>query len=265
MLQEAADLLEEANELHAFLTTLDAADWRRPTTFKSWAPWDVVAHLHMFDLVSLLAVEGGEPFVARRAELIGCMRRGESLTAVGQRELGAYTPAELLARWIATCRTLAGRLGASEPERRLPWFGPDMGVRMFTTARLMETWAHGQEVYDLKRVQRAPTDRLRHICVLGVKTFGWTFANRRQQPPGPPPRVRLAAPSGAVWEWNETSESGLVEGSALDFCLTVTQVRNVADTALRVEGDVAQRWMAIAQCFAGGAEDPPKPGARVWR
>ena len=265
MLQEAADLLAEAEDLHGFLATLTEDDWRRPTTFKSWTPWDVVAHLHMFDAVSLLAVEGGEPSVARRAELGAFMQRGERLTDICLRELGAFGPADLLARWIATCRTMAAALGALEPDRRLPWFGPGMGVRMFTTARLMETWAHGQEVYDMKRVHRAPTDRLRHICVLGVKTFGWTFANRGQQPPGPPPRVRLTAPSGAIWEWNEASESGLVEGSAHDFCLTVAQVRNVADTALRVEGDVAQRWMAIAQCFAGGAENPPKPGARVWR
>ena len=264
MLQEAADLLAEANELHEFLAKLDDADWRRPTTFKSWTPWDVVAHLHMFDAVSLLALEGGDVFAARRKELTECMMRGERLTGVGRREFGAYGPAELRNRWISTCRTMAEQLGASEPDRRLPWFGPDMGVRMFTTARLMETWAHGQEIYDLMRVRRVPTDRLRHICTIGVKTFGWTFANRRQQPPGPPPHVRLTAPSGAVWEWNEASESGLVEGSAHDFCLTVAQVRNVADTALVVEGEVAQRWMAIAQCFAGGPEDPPKPGQRTW-
>jgi uncharacterized protein (TIGR03084 family) len=265
VLQEAADLLAEAEELHDFLATLSADDWRRPTTFKSWTPWDVVAHLHTFDLVSLLALEGGERFTARRDELRACMDRGEPLLDVGRRELGGQGPAALLARWIATCREMAERLGASAPDRRLAWFGPDMGARLFATARLMETWAHGQAIYDLKRVQRAPTDRLRHICVLGVKTYGWTFTNRGQEPPGPAPRVRLTAPSGALWEWNEASESGLVAGRAHDFCLTVAQVRNVADTALRVEGEAAKRWMAIAQCFAGDAEDPPKPGARAWR
>jgi hypothetical protein len=43
----------------------------------------------------------------------------------------------------------------------------------------------------------------------------------------------------------------------------VTQGRNVADTALQVRGPVAKRWMSIAQCFAGGPADPPKPGTRV--
>jgi len=263
VLQEASDLIAEAEELHAFLGTLADADWRRPTTFKSWTPWDVVAHLHMFDLVSLLALEGGERFAARRAELVANMKRGESLFEAGRRELGGYGPAELRARWIETCRAMASQLGASAPDRRLPWFGPDMGVRMFTTARLMETWAHGQEIYDLMRVARTPTDRLRHVCTIGVKTFGWTFANRGQAPPGPPPHLRLTAPSGAVWEWNETSDSGRIEGTALEFCQVVTQVRNVAETKLRVAGDVAERWMAIAQCFAGGPVDPPEPGERA--
>jgi len=133
---------------------------------------------------------------------------------------------------------------------------------MFTTARLMETWAHGQEVYDLVGATREPTDRLKHVATLGVKTFGWTFANRKLSPPGPPPYVRLVAPSGAVWEWGEPSEAERVLGPALDFCLVVTQARNVADTALEVTGPVATRWMSIAQCFAGGAVDPPPPGTR---
>ena len=47
-----------------------------------------------------------------------------------------------------------------------------------------------------------------------------------------------------------------VSGPALDFCLAVTQRRNLADTALVVAGALAEDWMAIAQAFAG----PPGPG-----
>ena len=158
MLQEAADLLAEAEELHGFLATLSDDDWRRPTSFKSWTPWDVVAHLHMFDAVSLLAIEGGDSFAARRKELTECMMRGERLTEVGRRELGSCGPADLRARWIATCREMAAELGASEPDRRLPWFGPDMGVRTFTTARFMETWAHSCDVHDALGAAMEATD-----------------------------------------------------------------------------------------------------------
>ena len=265
MLQESVDLLAEAEELHGFLRTLDEADWRRETTFLRWTPWDVVAHLHFFDLVSLSSLEDGDAFLAWRDGLKDRMAKGEPSSEMARRELGALSPDALLTRWLATCRDMAQQLGASDPERRLRWFGPDMGVRMFTTARLMETWAHGQEIYDLKRSHRRPTDRIRHICVIGVRTFAWTFVGRRLEVPGPPPHVRLRAPSGAIWEWNEKSTSGSVAGDALDFCQVVTQVRNVADTALEVKGEVATRWLSIAQCFAGPPVDPPKPGQRTWK
>ena len=97
-----------------------------------------------------------------------------------------------------------------------------------------------------------------------MKTFAWTFRNRGLEVPGDPPYIRLVSPSGEVWEWNEPSDESRVAGDALEFCRVVTQGRNIEDTALDVAGDTATRWMAIAQCFAGGPVDPPKPGERVW-
>ena len=137
-----------------------------------------------------------------------------------------------------------------------------MSVRSSITARLMETWAHGQEIYDLAGASRGYTDRIKNIATIGVKTYGWTFVNRKLEIPGPPPYVRIAAPSGAVWEWNEPSDAERIEGSAVDFCRVVTQVRSIGDVALDVKGEVATQWMSIAQCFAGGPVDPPKPGSR---
>jgi len=264
MLQESLDLRAEADELHAFLQTLEEKDWSRPTPFLGWTPWDVVAHLHFFDRMSMLALTDTEAFAAKRAHLIEALKAGQSGAEITRRELGDLGAKPLLEQWFATCLDMAEHLGASDPGRRLPWFGPDMGVRMFTTARYMETWAHGQDVYDLMRVRRTHTDRIKNIAVLGVKTFGWTFVNRGLEVPGPPPYVRLVAPSGAVWEWNEPSDTSFVRGSALEFCQVVTQGRHIADTSLEVGGDVARRWMAIAQCFAGGPADPPKPGERAW-
>jgi uncharacterized protein (TIGR03084 family) len=157
---------------------------------------------------------------------------------------------------------LCDALSSMPPDARLKWAGPDMGVRMFTTARQMETWAHGQAIYDLMGVRRHPTDRLRNIAEIGVRTYGWTFANRQRPVPGPAPHVRLDAPSGDVWTWNDPDPGNTVQGDALAFCQVVTQVRNVADTALTVTGAPAQEWMRIAQCFAGPPEEPPAPGTR---
>jgi uncharacterized protein (TIGR03084 family) len=137
-----------------------------------------------------------------------------------------------------------------------------MSVRSSITARLMETWAHGQAVYDLLGVVRRNTDRIRNIVILGVNTFDWSFTVRGRQPPATKPHLRLTAPSGALWTWNEPSDTDAIEGAAEEFCQVVTQVRNIADTRLSVRGDAAAAWMSAAQCFAGPPETPPAAGAR---
>ena len=81
MSEAARDLAKEAGELLAFLRTLDAGDWARKTRFLDWTPWDVVAHLHYFDLVSLKALEGEEAFVETLAAL--CRRLGGAGAAKG--------------------------------------------------------------------------------------------------------------------------------------------------------------------------------------
>ena len=85
---------------------------------------------------------------------------------------------------------------------------------------------------------------------------------RGEEPPGAMPYVKLTAPSGAIWEWNDPANPDRVEGAATEFCQVVTQTRNIADTALKVTGPVATRWMEIAQCFAGPPETPPAKGVR---
>lgn len=257
------DLLAETAELGDFLKTLGEQDWSTTTLFMNWTPWDVVAHLHFFDEVSMTSLAGPEEFAASQKRVVEGIVAGHTGQGMARKSLGQYHFTELVERWQETNAAMVEQLAASDPKRRLPWFGPDMGVQMFTTARFMETWAHGQAIYDLKRVVREPTDRLKNIVAIGIKTFGWTFVNRKLEIPGPPPHVRLVAPSGEIWEYNDPSESERIEGAAVDFCMTVTQVRNVADTDLRVTGDVSTRWMEIAQCFAGGPVDPPTPGYRL--
>ena len=262
-LQICEDLRAETDELYAFLKTLDEKDWETPTLFMDWTPWDIVAHLHYFDEVSLASLAGKDEFAASQKALMEGMKAGLSGQQQAKRALGEYDAPALLERWKSFDDDMASKLGESDPKRRLPWFGPDMGVSMFTTARYMETWSHAQAIYDLKKVERKHTDRIKNIVAIGVKTFGWTFVNRKLEVPGPAPYVRLTAPSGEIWEYNDPSDTERIEGTAVDFCLAVTQVRNVKDTDLRVSGDVAGQWMEIAQCFAGGPVDPPEPGYRL--
>jgi len=131
-----------------------------------------------------------------------------------------------------------------------------MSPASFSTARLMEYWAHGQDVVDALGVERAGTDRLRHICHLGVRTRGFAYANRGLPVPTEPVAVRLTSPTGQTWLYGDPDATEQVAGTALDFCLLVTQRRHRDDTALVAQGASADEWLSIAQCFAG----PPGGG-----
>jgi uncharacterized protein (TIGR03084 family) len=164
-------------------------------------------------------------------------------------------PAELLERWRAGRATLAKALADAPPSAKLPWYGTSMSRASMATARIMETWAHGQDVADTLGHRRAPTDRLRHIAYLGFRTLEHSFRVHGRQEPEMPVRVELVGPSG-VWEFGPPEATDRVVGPALDFCLLVTQRRHRADLALVATGQVADEWLDIAQAFAG----PPGTG-----
>jgi uncharacterized protein (TIGR03084 family) len=152
-------------------------------------------------------------------------------------------------------------LATADPSHRIPWFGPPMGVLSFVSARLMETWAHGTDVADALGIARKPTDRLRHVAHLGVRARPFSYLVRGLEVPPGRIDVVLTSPSGEVWTFTAGTSAApepaaSVAGPALDFCLVVTQRRNLVDTHLAVHGDLASEWMTLAQAFAG----PPGPG-----
>ncbi|GGO75102.1 hypothetical protein GCM10012289_49340 [Nonomuraea cavernae] len=138
----------------------------------------------------------------------------------------------------------------------MPWYGPDMSAVSFVTARLMETWAHGQDVADALGVTREPTARLRHVAMIGFRAMPYGFAVRGLPAPEDPVRVELTTPGGEPWTAGPAGAADVVRGPMLDFCLLVTQRVHLADTALQITGATARAWMEIAQAFAG----PPGEG-----
>merc|ERR1712216_608717 len=131
----------------------------------------------------------------------------------------------LVDAWKDQFKITAKRYGDADPKQRVKWAGPDMTARSKITARLMETWAHGQEVYDQLGLVRQNGDRIRNVVQLGVSTYGWTFAVRGEKPAGPMPHLKLTAPSGEVWTYGDASDAELIQGLAEEFCQVVTQTR----------------------------------------
>lgn len=256
-MEQAADFLEETEALAGLLGPLPDVAFDEATQFKGWTVNDVIRHLHFWNRAAGLQLTDEAELV----RLLGAIAGKGGMRAV-EREVVPQAGQALRAAWMKTAGEIAELYKTADPKARLKWAGPDMSARSSITARLMETWAHGQEVYDHLGVARIDGDRIRNIAHLGVSTFGWTYQVRRMELPPVVPHVRLTAPSGAVWTWGEEGAVNSVTGSATEFCQVVTQVRNVADTSLVVRGPVAIEWMGMAQCFAGAAEPPPAPGTR---
>ncbi len=262
LITEAQDFRAESDSLYELLKECKEPAYSDPTLFKHWSTNQVLRHLHMWNWAASLALTDTGAFVEFYERASAQMREGIPMSEVEREFCADESGRKLLETWRQTYGQCADRFHDADPKARLKWAGPDMSARSSITARQMETWAHGQAVFDLLGVERQDEDRIRNIAFLGMNTFGWSFVNRGQEVPAEAPRVVLSAPSGDTWEWHPQSGSGLIEGRATEFCQVVTQTRNIADTSLKVQGEAAKRWMDQAQCFAGPPETPPAPGTR---
>ncbi len=248
-----ADLGTESAELDDRVAGRGEADWRTPTPAQGWDVATSIAHLAWTDEAAVIAATDPDRWRALLHDAAGDPEGFvDAVAAAG----AADPPERLLARWRAGRSRLSDVLRALPPGHPVPWFGPPMSPTSMATARFMETWAHGLDVADALGVRVTPHDRVRHVVHLGVRTRGFSFAARGLDVPEAEVRVRLEAPSGARWEYGPADATDSVTGPAWDFALLVTQRRHRADLALEARGEVADRWLDVAQAFAG----PPGPG-----
>jgi uncharacterized protein (TIGR03084 family) len=251
-----ADLADESEQLDSLVSPLSAADWARSTPAPGWTVAHQIAHLAWTDHVALLAATDTGAFYASITSAPDPTR----LVDDGAEQFLA-PPAELLDRWRAGRAALSSALAAVPAGEKLPWYGTGMSATSMATARIMETWAHAEDVADTLGVTRPPTARLRHIAHLGFRTLGHGFAAHGRPVPTTPVRLDLANPDGATWSWGPADAPDRVSGPALDFCLLATQRRHRADLALVATGPVADEWLDVAQAFAGPPGAGREPGA----
>ena len=265
MLEQAIDFKEESDSLYEILINCKEENFLSKTQFKSWTINDVIYHLHVWNIAATLSLKNEQKFKEFMDDFLGAIKKGDSARIYEKKLSKNLEGIDLLKLWKEGYDNVSDEFANSDPKKRVKWAGPDMSVRSSITARHMETWAHGQEVYDHLGINRNDTDRVKNIVVIGVNTFAWTFINRNLDVPKKMPKLILFSPSNTKWVWNEENEDDEITGSASEFCQVVTQVRNIEDTELEVKGEIAKKWMSIAQCFAGSPENPPKKGSRFKR
>ncbi|MDP9609269.1 uncharacterized protein (TIGR03084 family) [Streptomyces demainii] len=254
-----ADLRAEGDELDGLVARLGGVAWRTPTPAPGWTVAHQIAHLAWTDERAVQAAEDPQGFAD---EVRKAWAAPDAFVDEGAERGAAEPPEALLSRWREGRERLLRALAAQPPRARLPWYGPPMSVMSMATARLMETWAHGQDIADALGVHRAPTARLRHVARIGVRARGYAYAARGLEPPADEFRVELTGPDGELWTYGPEDAAQRVTGPALDFCLLVTQRAHRDDLALRAEGPDTDRWLDIAQAFAGPPGKGRAPGRR---
>ncbi len=236
------DLRAESQVLDDLVGPLD--DWTIPTPAPGWTIAHQISHLRWTDRIAALAATDPEAF----AEAL-------KTATPDMVDKGAEEPVTL-DEWRAGRAELERALPAVPAGVKVPWFGPPMSPASMATARLMETWAHGQDVADALGVTREPTARLRHVAHIAVRAMGYAFMVNGLPVPAEPVRVELVGPNGEQWTWGPEDAPDRISGPALDFCLLATRRRHRDDLDVKAEGEVASAWLPIAQAFAG----PPGPG-----
>jgi len=247
------DLGAESASLDALVAPLPPEKWATPTPAVGWTIAHQIAHLAWTDHLVLMSATDEEAFTSEIAQATSDPR---AYVEAGAQDLATEEPAKLLTRWRDGLVQLAEAIAHLPGGTHIAWFGPGMSAASMASARIMETWAHGQDIADALGVTREPSQRLRHVAHIAVAARGYAFTMNGLAPPEIPIRVELVAPDGATWTWGPADAPERVSGSALDFCLLATQRRHRDDLALRAKGPNAEAWLGIAQAFAG----PPGPG-----
>ena len=250
-----ADLEAESDELRALVAGLDDAGWRTPTPAEGWDVATSIAHLAWTDEAAVAAAGAAAGDAATWDALV--LEAIADVNGVVDKAAlagGAVPSAELLARWDAAREALVEALRSVDAAGlKLPWFGPPMSTASMATARFMETWAHGLDVRDGLGVAESRTDRVKHICHLGIRTRGFAYSVHGLDVPASEVRVALTAPSGERWTWGPEDAEQTITGSAWDFARLATQRIHRADTDLVAVGTDADQWLDIVQAFAGPA------------
>lgn len=250
------DLRAEGDQLSDTVDRLGPEGWHAATPAEGWDVATSVAHLLWTDEVAVLAahsLRGERDKVAWDEVVLKAIEDPFGFVDAGAHELAALPRDEVLERWAAGRAALRQALVEVPEGSKLPWFGPPMSPPSMVTARFMETWAHALDVYDAAGSRPEPTDRIKHVAHLGVRTRNFAYSVQEETPPAEEFRVELTAPGGEVWSWGPEDAAQSVTGSAYDFCLLVTQRVHRDDTDLVAVGDDAEHWLRIAQAFAGPA------------
>lgn len=242
------DLEAEHAALDALVADISEEQWRTPSAAEGWNIADSIAHLAMSDEGAVASVEGNARawFEEAMADPAAALKRQDEAAR-------SRSGAEILAWWRDTRGQLLKGLRGLAPGARLYWGIGEMSAASFTTARLMECWAHGLDCFAGLGVTPVDTDRIRHICFLGYRTLPYAFQFAKREMPGPIEALRLAllAPDAlTTWEFGDSHAPQVIEGAASEWARVVVRRMPTSEArSLVARGPLAEEAIGVAKAY----------------
>lgn len=242
------DLEAEHAALDALVADLTEEQWRTPSAAAGWSIADTVVHLVMSDELAVKSVQGDGKkwFEEAMANPGAALTRQDDAAA-------SRTGADILKWWREVRSELIDGLRAVPKGARLYWGIGEMSAASFTTARLMECWAHGLDCFAGLGVEPVDTDRIRHVCFLGYRTLPYAFEFAKREPPAPIEALRLSldAPDGeTTWAFGDSHAPQFVEGAAGEWArIAVRRLPLTEAKTLVAHGDLAQAALEVAKAY----------------
>lgn len=253
-------LAHQATIVDSLLVNRPSEAWTRPTPAAGWTVTHHVAHLLWTDDNARNSLLGRHAFAAIAEKWRSDVHADPDIQFTASDGLD---PTELLTRWRSNRAELVSILRRASPGPGTD--GPALPVDPagLASVLVMETWAHGHDIADALGMPYPATEALRHIADLGVRTRGFSYANRGLEAPAAKIRIELDGPDGQRWNWGpERGYTDSITGTAEDFCFAVTQRKHLYELDLAVTGPNAIEWLRIAQAFSGEATTTPRRSQR---
>ncbi len=240
------DLVKEQQSLDQFLQKISPRAWGKPTAAEGWSIQDLVSHLAQFeDLVAESVEDGIDPNAT-----VAAAGSFETFIAQGLAKGSEMRPQDVIEWWRLSRARAMDALWAKETSDRVMWIGGECSAQLLATFRIMETWAHGLDVWDVMGDEENPvpeTDRLRHIAFLAYKLL--PLAHEQAGEPFEPVRVEVMGPNYAKWAFGP-EDAPRLKGPAMQFARYVVHRSSREDAPdVVAEGEPAERALRLITAY----------------
>lgn len=237
-----SDLVAEQQFLDQSLQRIPIKIWDMVTPSKPWTVRDTISHLADFEALAADTIAGGNMIQHwRNASDLDALRKEAIKKGRGMR------PQDVIEWWRGGRAKVVEPLSHMGAESRIEWIDGDMSARTFATFRLMETWAHGLDIYATLGLEVEDTSRIRHVCWLGWKTLPHAFKDAGED--YEPVRVEVIGPGYAKWVYGPAETNQVIKGSASDWARVAVRRAKPEATRLKYEGEFARKALQVAKAY----------------